>query len=269
MDLFAYDFMVRAFITAALAGAVCGIVGVWVVLLNIPFISVAMAHAAFAGAVFGVLLGVHPLLSAVVCCTLSALVVGPLADRARMSANASLSVVFSLVLGAAFMGIGFIRGPKTEVLNYLWGNILTVSPAHVRLLVVLAALIGLFLAACRKEILAILYDREIARSAGIRERGIFYLLLSLTGIAVALNIGTAGGLLIFSLVTTTPLAARQVTRSLPAMYAVSAAFGMVACFIGLAVSFWWSVPTGASIIIASGTIFGICLLISLHRRNPV
>ena len=267
MDLFAYSFMVRAFIAAALAGAVCGVVGVWVVLLNLPFISVAMAHAAFAGAVFGVLLGVHPLLAAVVCCTLSALAVGPLADRARMSANASLSVVFSLVLGAAFMGIGFIRGPKTEVLNYLWGNILTVSPGHVQLLAVVAAVIGVFLAACRKEILAVLYDREIARSVGIRERGIFYLLLTLTGIAVALNIGTVGGLLIFSLLTATPLAARQVTHSLPAMYAVSAAFGTAACFIGLAVSFWWSVPTGASIIIASGAIFGICLMVSSLRRN--
>lgn len=269
MHPFAYEFMVRATTAAVLTGATCGIVGVWVVLLNIPFIGIAMSHAAFAGAVFGILLGVPPVAAATLCCVASALIIGPLADRGRLSANASLSVVFSAVLGLAFLGMGFIRGPRTEALTYLWGNILTVSPLQVRILAVTAAVVMVFLVTFRREIFAVLYDREIAHAVGIDDGLIFYLLLGLSGVVVALSVGTVGGLLIYSLVTTTPLAARQVTRSLGAMYVVSAIFGIVVCLVGLMVSYWLSVPTGASIILASGLLFGVCMFISRSRRNTL
>ena len=124
-DILGYEFVWRAVAASVLGGAACGIIGVWVILLNIPFVGVAMSHSAFAGAVFGLLLGLNPLVCALVFCVISAFLIGPVADRGDVSVNVSIGIIFSFVLGLAFLGIGLLKGPKTEALNFLWGSILT------------------------------------------------------------------------------------------------------------------------------------------------
>ena len=262
-----YGFFQRALIASLLGGATCGIVGVWVILLNIPFVGIAMSHSAFAGAVFGLLFGVNPLFSAVFFCLAAAFVIGPVADRGGFSPNISVGIIFSFVLGLAFLGIGFMKGPKTDALNFLWGNILTVSPRDVWLLAGVTCLIIVFLAVLYKEILAVLVNREIAKAVGVPEKTILYLLLFICGLTVTLNLNTIGGLLIFSLIISSPLAARQIACRLGTMYVLSAAFGVISCLTGLLVSCRWNVPSGAVIVITSSLIFGACMLFSPKRRT--
>ena len=147
IELFGQEFFQRALAASLLGGITCGIVGVWVILLNIPFIGVAMSHSAFAGAVFGLLFNINPLLTAIIFCLIAALAIGPIADRGDFSPNISVSVVFSVFLGIAFIGIGLIKGPKTEALNFLWGNILTISWSSVIFLLLILLSITVFLVA--------------------------------------------------------------------------------------------------------------------------
>src|SRR4030043_160812 len=106
LSIFGYQFMQNAIIAAFLGGIACGIIGVFVVLLHMPFIGVAMSHAAFAGALLGLWLGFDPLIGAFAFCLGAAAVIGPLADRGELSPEMSLGVVFSLMLGLAFLFIG-------------------------------------------------------------------------------------------------------------------------------------------------------------------
>jgi len=194
---------------AVLGGLVCGVVGVWVVMMNIPFVGVAMSHAAFAGAVTGLLLGVSPLLTAVVFCLAASLLIGPVAERADIEPNVSLGIIFSLVLGLAFLAIGLMRGSRANALGLIWGSILLVSTRDLILMAVAAVAVLLFLGLFYKEIQAVLYNREIARAVGIPERALFFAMLVLCGLSVTANLSTIGGLLIFSLIVNPPSAALQ------------------------------------------------------------
>ncbi|MBE0432804.1 metal ABC transporter permease [candidate division WOR-3 bacterium] len=266
LEIFQYQFFQRALLASVVGGAACGIVGVWVVLMRIPFVGVAMSHAAFAGAIFGLLLHIDPLLMAVLFCLASTSLIGPVADRGDFDPNISIGIIFSIVLGIAFLGMGLIRGPKTEALNFIWGNILTITSQDVLLLVAVAGVVVIFLSLLYKEIKAVLFNRELARAVGIPEKILFYCLLFLCGTTVTFNLNTIGGLLIFSLIVNPPSAAFQLTYNLKTMYLFSVVFAIASCMLGLFFSYFFNVPSGAVIIIVSSCMFGVCLIISPKRR---
>jgi manganese/iron transport system permease protein len=257
----------RPVLAAILGGLVCGVVGVWVVMMNIPFVGVAMSHAAFAGAVTGLLLGVNPFLAAVVFCLAASLLIGPVAERADIEPNVSLGVIFSLVLGFAFLVIGLMRGSRAEALGLMWGSILLVAGRDLAVMAGAAVVVLVFLWLFYKEIQAVLYNREIARAVGIPERALFFAMLVLCGLSVTANLSTIGGLLIFSLIVNPPSAAYQLTYRLKTMYLLSALFGVLSCLVGLLVSWLTDAPAGVVIIITSSVVFGLCLLLSPKRRR--
>jgi manganese/iron transport system permease protein len=265
-EIFQYHFIQRAVVASLIGGATCGIVGVWVVMMRIPFVGVAMSHAAFAGAIFGLLLHINPLFTALIFCLASTSLIGPIADRGDFDPNISIGIIFSIVLGIAFLGMGMIQGPKTEALNYIWGNILMVSSQDLYFLVLIAIIVILFLIFLYKEIQAILFNRELARATGIPEKILFYCLLFLCGTTVTLNLNIIGGLLIFSLIVNPPSAAYQLTYNLRTMYVLSIIFGISSCLLGLVLSYIFNVPSGAVIIIVSSVIFGISLIFSPKRK---
>ena len=252
---------------AVLGGLVCGVVGVWVVLMNIPFVGVAMSHAAFAGAVTGLLVGINPLLTAAAFCLAASLLIGPMAERADIEPNVSLGIIFSVVLGFAFLAIGLMRGPRAEALNLIWGSILLVSARDLALMAAATGVVLLFLGSFYKELQAVLYNRETARAVGIPERALFLAMLVLCGLSVTANLSTIGGLLIFSLIVNPPSAAYQLTYRLKTMYLLSALFGVLSCLVGLLVSWLTDAPAGAVIIITSSAVFGLALLFSPKRRR--
>jgi manganese/iron transport system permease protein len=266
-ELLHYGFVVRPLLAAVLGGALCGLVGVWVIMMNIPFVGVALSHAAFAGAVFGLLTGVNPLLGAIAFSLLASLFIGPVAERADIEPSVSLGIIFSVVLGLAFLGIGFLPGPRSEALRYIWGSILLVRWPDIAVMAAVALLVTAFLVLFYKEIQAVLFNREVARAVGVPERLVFFAMLALCGLAVTANLNTIGGLLIFSLVINPPSAAYQLTWRLRTMFILSALFGVLSCLVGLAVSWLTDAPSGAVIIITSSAIFGLALLFSPKRRQ--
>lgn len=259
----------RALLAALLGGTICGIIGVWVVLLNIPFVGVAMSHAAFAGAITGLLFGLDPFLTALFFCLLTAVLIGPVAERADFEPGVALGVIFSLMLGLAFLGIGLLKGPRTEALRFLWGNILLASHRDILILAALFFLIFGFLFLFGKEVRAVLFNRELARAVGVPERAIFFSMILLIGIVVTVNLNTVGGLLVFSLVVSPASAAYQLTYRLRTMYLLSVLFALCSCLVGFFLSWVFDLPTGAAIICVASLIFSIALLISPKRRHKI
>lgn len=196
----------------------------------------------------------------------SSALIGPIAEKSDFDPNISVGIIFSIVLGMAFLGMGLIEGPKTEALKFIWGNILTISNDDILLLFITTAVTVGIIILLFKEIQAVIFHREIARAAGIPEKVIFYLLLFLSGIVVTFNLNTIGGLLIFSLIINPPSAAYQLTYNLKKMFLISAIFGVSSCLTGLIFSYIFNVPSGAIIIIVSSVIFGLCLVFSPKRK---
>jgi len=266
LSIFGYQFMQNAVIAAFLVGIACGIIGVFVVLLHMPFIGVAMSHAAFAGALLGLWLGFDPLIGAFVFCLGSAAVIGPLADRGELSPALSLGVIFSLTLGLAFLFIGIIPNTRSAALDLLWGSILATGRGEIITLAIVAVLVVAVIAVFFKEIQATIFQRDIARAVGIPATVIFYCILFLTGATITASFRAIGGLLIFSLILNPAAAAYQLTYSMKKMFFLSACFGVVSGWVGLLISYVFDIPSGATIVLTSSFIFLLAVIFSPKRK---
>jgi len=241
-------------------------VGVFVVLLHMPFIGVAMSHAAFAGALLGLWLGFDPLIGAFTLCLVAAAIIGPLADRGELSPETSLGVVFSLMLGVAFLFMGLMPGTKSGALELLWGSILTNTRSDIILLAIVAVVVVGLVTIFFKEIQATVFHSDIALSVGLPATLVLYGVLFLTGATVTTSLRSIGGLLIFSLILNPAAAAYQLTYSMKRMFILSAGFGVLSGWIGLLFSYLFNIPSGATIVITSSVIFMIAAIFSPKRR---
>ena len=266
LSIFGYQFMQNAILSAFLGGISCSIIGVFVVLLHMPFIGVCMSHAAFAGALLGIWLGFDPLIGAFVLCLVSAAIIGPLADRGELNPETSVGVIFSLMLGLAFLFMGLMSGTKSGALEMLWGSILTNTRGDIILLGVVAVVVVGLVTIFYKEIQATIFNRGIALSVGIPATVILYGILFLTGATITASLRSIGGLLIFSLILNPAAAAYQLTYNMKRMFIISAVFGVLSGWIGLLFSYLFNVPSGATIVVTSSVIFGIAAIFSPKRK---
>ena len=266
LSIFGYQFMQNAILAAFLGGIACGTIGVFVVLMHMPFIGVAMSHAAFAGALLGLWLGFNPLIGAFIFSLLAAAIIGPLADRGGLSPEVSLGVIFSLMLGIAFLFMGLMPGTRSSALDLLWGSILTNTRSDIVVLAVVALLVTGLVVVFFKEIQATVFNRRIALAVGLPATLIFYGVLFLTGATVTASLSSIGGLLIFSLILNPAAAAYQLTYSMKRMFLLSAAFGVLAGWVGLLFSYLFDVPSGATIVITSSVLFMLAAAFSPKRR---
>ena len=266
LSIFGYQFMQNAILTAFLGGIACSTIGVFVVLMHMPFIGVCMSHAAFAGALLGLWLGFHPLIGALAVSLLSAAIIGPLADRGELNPETSVGVIFSLMLGLAFLFMGLMPGTKSSALELLWGSILTNTRSDIILLGIVTAVVVGLVVIFYKEIQATIFHRDMARSVGIPATLILYGVLFLTGATITVSLRSIGGLLIFSLILNPAAAAYQLTYSMKRMFLLSAVFGVISSWIGLLISYIFNVPSGATIVVTSSVIFMLAAVFSPKRK---
>ena len=258
--------MQNAILSAFLGGIACSIIGVFVVLMHMPFIGVCMSHAAFAGALLALWLGFNPLVGAFVVCLLVAAVIGPLADRGELSPETSLGVIVSLILGIACLFLGLMTSTKSGDLELLWGSILTNTRGDIVLLAVVAVVVVGLILVFFKEIQATIFNRNMALSVGLPATLILYGILFMTGATVTTSLRSIGGLLIFSLILNPAAAAYQLTYSMKRMFILSAVLGVLSGWIGLLFSYLFDLPSGATIVVTSSIIFMVAAIFSPKRK---
>ena len=257
----------KAVLACILCGASCSVLSVFVVLMKMPLIGVSMSHAAFAGAVLGMLLGFDPVLSGLAMALLAAGVLGPLSDRGDMEPENILGIMFSFLMGVAFLGLGIVTRTKAAALNLMWGSLLNLSDRDIIVLLIVALVLVGFVLAFFKELRLILFSRRLARASGIPEKALYYAVLFLAGGVVSSNLTTVGGLLIFALLVQPGATALQLTYDLKRFFAISAAAGIGACLSGLAISAVFDLPSGAAVVIMATVIFAAAYILSPKRRT--
>ncbi|MCM8759055.1 MAG: metal ABC transporter permease [Candidatus Omnitrophica bacterium] len=261
-----YNFMVYSWTAAILTGLACSLIGVIVVTMGISFIGVCMSHAAFAGALAGIIFHINPVLSSFIFCFIVAGILGPVSDKGELKPDTSLGIVFSSSLGLSFLLLPLIPGSKSEGLRFLWGNILTVNNNDLLIVGVVSLLVLTFVIAFFKEIQILIFNRIIAIASGIHAREIYYMILFLCGAAITASIKAVGGLLVFALIVNPAAAAYQITYDLKKMFLLSSFFGIASGCLGLVFSFWLNIPAGAPIALCSVLIFILATILSPKRR---
>jgi manganese/iron transport system permease protein len=266
MDFLSYVFLQKALAMAIIAGATCGAAGVFIVLWRVGFMGICVSHAAFAGALIGLWVGVPPLAGGMIGSLGAASVIGPLADRPALTPDTAMGVVFSVMLSLAMLALALLPGARSQGLDFLWGSLLTVTNWDLVLISAAALMLLLFIVICFKEIQATISQRRAAIAMGIPAKQIYYFCLCLLGFIIAVALKAIGGILIYALVVTPAATALQLTYSLKKMFVIAAAIGMVSSIAGLWISFHWAVPTGAAIVLTATAFLIIAMIVSPKRR---
>lgn len=262
-----FVFMQNAFLAGFLAGITCSVIGVFVVIMRLSTIGVCITHAAFAGGLFAILIDGNRIGWALGFSLLTAALIGPIADRGELNPDTSTGVIFSTMLGLSFLFLGLMPGARTEALNLFWGSILTVVKGDLWFLGGVALVVLACLAAFFKEIQAVLCHKETAQAVGIPATAIFYGMLFLTGAVITASLRSVGGLLIYSLIINPAAAAYQLTYSLRRLFVFAAVFGVLSCWGGLIISYIYNLPSGATIVLCSTTIFFGTTLFSPKQKK--
>jgi manganese/iron transport system permease protein len=254
--------------SGAVAGASTGLLGVYIVGMRIPFIGICISHAAMAGTIFACLLSLNPTLGAIAASmTVSMSLTAIRPEKSRLDTNVGLAILFSLMLGLTFLALGLVQESRSEVLSLLWGSILFVRRDTAILITIMGAVLAIFAAVFNKELKVLLFSRAIAAATGVHESLVYCLFLALCGIIVSVNIQIIGGLMIFSLITNPAAAAYQVCRGHKSVVITATLFGMLTAVVGILISFYLDLPTGACIVICSTVIFAGAVLYRILRRK--
>jgi len=254
---------------AILAGFVCSTMGVFVVRMNLSSIGFCMSHAAFAGAAFGLMIYIDPLISAVVFSFGTALVLGPLSEKARLESNVVIGFLFSIMIALAFIFLNFIPGQAASgaALRILWGSIFSVGYSDLMLLALLSFVLVLFVILFYKELMAVMFHRKLAESVGINTKLFYFSVLFLTGFAVSLSLRLVGGLLVFALIINPTSTAYQFFYDFKKIIIFSHIIGVISCLAGFWLSLVTDFPIGASIVVVSATVFAVAIVVSPKRKK--
>jgi ABC-type Mn2+/Zn2+ transport system permease subunit len=253
-------FFRHALVAVLFAGTAFPLIGVFIISLDLVPLRFAMMHIALLGGAVGLFLGLDPMLFGLAFCALASIALGPLSEKTKMGLGTLSGFFMTLTLALAF--ILFSRGKINvlEAFGILWGNILSLTRGDLVLtigtsLFVMAMVFFLF-----KEIQAVLYDREIALSVGLPERSIYFLIVFVLGVTVAVSMRLIGALLVDALVLLPAIAARMLARSLRQMFLLSSLFGLVSGLGGLFLSLAVDIPASSAIILFASLIIVLSIL---------
>jgi len=254
---------------ASLAALVCSLIGVFIVRMNISSMGFCMSHAAFAGAALGLAISCDPFLMALGMSMLVALILGPIAEKAKLQTDIVLGTMFSLTMALALYFLSIVPGSamSSTALSILWGSVLGITDADLTRLVVLAVVLIAAIFLFHKEFLAIMLDRKLAEESGINTRPFYYAILFLCGITVSVSLKLIGGLLIFALMVNPVSTAYQFSHDMKTIILLAPLVGLASSLIGLLASFHWDMPVGSSIVIVSAMMFIGATAISPKRRR--
>lgn len=265
-ELLAMDFMRRAFLAGLLMGAVCPLIGTFLVLRRQSLIGDGLGHIAFAGVALGVLAGVNGVLSAAVACVAGALAIEAIRSRLPEAADLVLAIFFYSGMGLAAIFLGLNRGGGFSLSSLLFGSLLTVSWTDLCLIGGLALAIVLFIGLFYRPLQYLAFDEVCAQVAGLPVARLNLLLALLTALTVALAMRIVGLLLVAAMLVLPVACALQTAKSFAATLGQGVAYGLAMVVIGLTASYYLDLAPGGSIVLTGTLLFALSFLLGRSPR---
>jgi zinc/manganese transport system permease protein len=258
---------VEAMLFASIA---CSVLGVIITQMNISSIGFTMTHAAFAGAAVGIFFGLDGTVAAVLASLTIAVILGPLSEKARMPTDTILGILFGMMMAIAIFFISYMQylGTGVNTSALLFGNVVSLYREEIYALALISIAAVLFVLIFFKEITAVIFNKKIAEAAGIRVRPIFYALLFMIAISVALSLNIIGGLLLYVWLVTPAAIAYQFCSTVRGLFIVAPLVAATVSVAGAWVGLQHSLPVGPLVAVVFSGLFLVAVLISPKRRVP-
>lgn len=268
-DPLTYPFMLRGLTAAVLVGVVCAIVGSYVVLRGMAFFGDALAHAILPGVAVGYLAGAGERAAvfwgALIAAILTSLGIGAISKGGKLREDTAIGIVFAGMFALGIALISTVRTYAVDLAHFLFGNVLGVTTSDLWLTGGFAGLVLLLVFAFYKEFLVVAFDPVLSATLRIPATFLNYLLFVLIAITTVVALQTVGVALMMAMLVTPPATAYLLTRRLPAMMLTGAIIGACSGIIGLYLSFYAGLPSGAAIVLVTTAIFLITYLFAPNK----
>jgi manganese/iron transport system permease protein len=257
-----FGFMQRGLLASVLVAVICGILGSFVVLKGLAFIGDALAHASFGGVALAFVLGANVYLGAFVFALATALGIGAITQRGRVSSDTAIGVLFSGTFALGILIISRADSYTVDLFGYLFGDVLSITVDDLWTIGVLGMVVLALVAVFYRQLLFVAFDPTVAAASGIQTRGLEYLLLALLGVTIVTAIQAVGIVMVVALLVTPSATAYLFTRRFHHMILASVAVGSLSALLGIYLSYYLDVASGAAIILVATALFFIALALS-------
>ena len=262
-DFLQYEFIQRALVTAVLVSIVCGVVGSYVVIKRIVSLSGAISHAAFGGVGLGYFLTVNPVLAAIPFSIASAMIIGGVEKKVKISADTAMGILWSVGMALGVIFINLTPGYAPDLFSYLFGDILTVTNSDLIIMLILDLIIITTVYLFRREFLSVSFDEEFSTVVGLPSLPIYMLLLALVALSVVVLMKVVGIILLIALFTIPAAISKQYTHNLTRLMILATIISIILSALGIIISYIFNLASGATIVMVLAAAF----LISYYLKD--
>lgn len=266
ISLFNYAFMRNALAAGVLVSIACGVIGTYVVIKRIVFISGGIAHTAYGGIGLGYFFNFNPVIGAILFSLAAAFGMGIVHRRTRQRSDTIIGVMWALGMAIGIILIDRSPGYKTDLMSYLFGSILAVPQTDLIIMAVLNLVIIGLVILFYKELLAVAFDETFATVQNVPVDALEILLLSMIGLTIVMMMRVVGLIMVIALLTIPAAISGLFIRNIKKMMAVSSLLGIIFTVVGLLISYYFNLTSGATIILVAGVSYFLAL--AFHQRKP-
>lgn len=256
-----YAFIVRGLLAAIMVGTICAVVGTYVVLRGMAFFGDAVAHSILPGVAIGYLVGGgarEPLFWwALLAAVIASLGIGAISRGTKIKEDTAIGIVFAGMFAMGVALISTVRGYTVDLAHFLFGDVLSVRNTDLWMIGIFGGLIILTVLALYKEFMVLSFDPILAATLRLPARLLDYLLLIMIAVAIVVSLQTVGVALMVAMLVTPAATAFLLTRRLPMMMVLAATIASISGVIGLYLSFYFSIASGAAIVLTCTAAFAL------------
>lgn len=260
-EMLSYPFLVRALVGGLLLSLCASLLGVSLVLKRYSMIGDGLSHVSFGALSIAVAFGWAPLAVSIPVVVAAAFLLLRITGNGKIKSDAAIAMISAGSLAIGIIATSLTTGMTTDVSSYMFGSILAMSKADVLLSVVLSVIVlGMFLF-CYNKVFAVTFDESFAKATGVNVSVYNMIIAVLTAVTIVLGMRMMGAMLISSLIIFPALTSMRIFKSFRGVVLSSGVVSVVCFFIGLVLSYRYSIPAGASVVVANMAAFGLFWLV--------
>lgn len=266
-EMFSYPFLVRAMIGGICISLCASLLGVSLVLKRYSMIGDELSHVSFGALSIAVAFGWAPLAVSIPVVAAAAVLLLRITGNGKIKSDAAIAMISAGSLAVGIIVTSLTTGMTTDVSSYMFGSILAMSREDMYLSVVLSLVVlGMFVI-CYNKVFAVTFDESFAKATGVRVSAYNLLIAVLTAITIVLGMRMMGAMLISSLVIFPALTSMRVFKSFLGVVVSAGVVSVVCFFIGLVLSYVYSIPAGASVVVVNLAMFGVFSIAQFVKQS--
>lgn len=265
IEMLSFSFIVRALIVGILISLCSALLGVPLVLKRYSMIGDGLSHVGFGALAIASALNMSPLKLAIPVVVVAAFFLLRINNNSRIKGDSAIAVISTGSLAVGVIILSLSKGMNTDIYNYLFGSILSMSNEDVTLSIILSVVVITMFILFYHRIFSVTLDENFAQATGIKANIYNMLLAALTAVTVVLGMRMMGSMLISALIIFPALSAMNISDTYRKVTLFAVTFSIFSLLIGIFISYIYSLPTGASIVTINLIIYTLCTIIK--RRN--